>query len=164
MSALAWVIVGVLGRRFSRPSHRCGTLSTCFLGGSSLSCVCRGQRSFLCLGRRCPFGRCRRTLCSHPKGYELSLIVTSVIVFRFSATLSGRGAIWCAVYRRKYRVSNRDIVFVELGARPCWVCKPATAALFPTGFATDLAALSHGLFVKIEKRRANKAGGTQEWV
>ena len=139
MSALAWVIVGVLGEAvftsLASMWHVEYVFPQWFL--VVMMFVAVNRELFSALGVAVLLGVVVGRFALAPWGlYELSLIVTSVIVFRFSATLSGRGAIffWCAVYRRKYRVSNRDIVFVELSARPCWVCKPRDSRTFSDRF------------------------------
>ena len=95
------------------------------------------------------------------------LIVTSVIVFRFSATLSGRGALFfgvlCTVASIGFQIGTLSLL--SLVRDHVGFASPATAALFPTGFATGLvAALSHGLFVKIEKRLEPTKREGLKWV
>ena len=99
MSALAWVIVGVLGEAvftsLASMWHVEYVFPQWFL--VVMMFVAVNRELFSALGVAVLLGVVVGRFALAPWGlYELSLIVTSVIVFRFSATLSGRGAIFLA--------------------------------------------------------------------
>ncbi|MEC8049734.1 MAG: hypothetical protein VX210_03000 [Myxococcota bacterium] len=170
MSALAWVIVGVLGEAvftsLASMWHVEYVFPQWFL--VVMMFVAVNRELFSALGVAVLLGVVVGRFALAPWGlYELSLIVTSVIVFRFSATLSGRGAIFfgvlCIVASIGFQIGTLSLL--SLVRDHVGFASPATAALFPTGFATGLvAALSHGLFVRIEKRLEPTKREGLKWV
>ena len=170
MSAVAWVVVGILGEAiFSSLAsmwHVQYVFPQWFL--IVMMFVAINRELFSALGVAVVLGGIVGRFALAPWGlYELSLIVTSVIVFRFSATLSGRGAFFfgvlCTVASVGFQIGTLSLL--SLIRDHVGFASPATAALLPTGIVTGVVAvLSYGFFGRLEKRLEPTKREGLKWV
>lgn len=170
MSAFIWVLMGVLGEAvvtaLASMWHVEYVYPQWFL--IVMMFVAINRELFSALGVAVALGVVMGRFALAPWGlYELSLIVTTVIVFRFSSTLSGRGAIFfgvlCMISSIGFQIGILSLL--TLARDHVGFASSATAALLPTGVVTGaVGALAYERFRRIEKRLEPSKREGLKWV